>query len=780
MPSIHPDYEYDIFISYRQNDNKRDGWVTSFVAALRDELEATLKNPVSIYFDENPHDGLLETHLVNDSLKKKLKCLVLIPIISQTFCDTKSFAWEHEFLPFKKMAKEDSLGMNISLPNGNVASRVLPIKIHVLDTEDEELLAQELDGPLRAIDFIYKEPGVNRPLKPEDTKEDNINNTNYANQINKVANALKEIGTSILKNLNQDKVVSPKQIAATKKENTVKSIKTKISLKMILGVLFLSFLLLAGYYFINSYYTKISTPASVENSIAVLPFRNESKDPANIYFCNGIMEDIINQLSQIPNVRVPSATSMLYYRDNPKPVGEIIDELNVNYLLEASVRKMADRAVLNITLIDANENHQIWTDRMEIDLSVKELFDIQFEVANTVASKMRITLENTKGDIPTDNYQAYDNYIKARDFMRLWDIDKNRVSINLLHAAIELDPDFLNAYTSLGQAYGQKAELTTGGYWVDSARHYSTIAFNMNKKNPSALNALAYATVLEGKPKAGLQLYLESYSINSNSPYNYAGWCYMLLNEFEKAARWAIQNISMDPKNSIYYIDMGNATNALGLFEYTVYYSKKALEINGDHGFAYNNLKEMELSQGHFAKALEIALKRVEITKAPVDIADLGTIYYKMDSLEKARHFIDTDFTSSFDNASDNDDESIRVMYRLLQFRALIHIKSGDEAKGVAELEDLIQILTSTSLEDRSQYALLLAGCYAALGDTNNSLLHLEKLNAEKYNDYYELKTNSLFDSMRANPQFLEVIQKIKNRNEVMRENILSANILKK
>ena len=104
MASIHPDYEYDIFISYRQNDNKRDGWVTKFVDALRDELEATLKNPVSIYFDENPQDGLLETHQVDASLAKKLKCLVFIPIISQTYCDESSFAWEHEFLPFVEMA----------------------------------------------------------------------------------------------------------------------------------------------------------------------------------------------------------------------------------------------------------------------------------------------------------------------------------------------------------------------------------------------------------------------------------------------------------------------------------------------------------------------------------------------------------------------------------------------------------------------------------------------------------------------------------------------------
>ncbi|MEX2234588.1 MAG: hypothetical protein WD824_20650 [Cyclobacteriaceae bacterium] len=93
MPSIIPGFEYDIFISYRHKDNKYDGWVSEFVANLRKELDATLKEDVSIYFDENPHDGLLETHNVGKSLTSKLKCLIFIPILSQTYCDRKSFAW---------------------------------------------------------------------------------------------------------------------------------------------------------------------------------------------------------------------------------------------------------------------------------------------------------------------------------------------------------------------------------------------------------------------------------------------------------------------------------------------------------------------------------------------------------------------------------------------------------------------------------------------------------------------------------------------------------------
>src|SRR4030043_2313362 len=119
MASLLPGYEYDIFISYRQKDNKGDRWVTEFVDNLKGEIESTFKEDISIYFDANPKDGLLETHIVDESLSGTLRCLIFIPVISQTYCDPQSFAWQNEFCVFNKLARGDRFGRDIKLPGGD-------------------------------------------------------------------------------------------------------------------------------------------------------------------------------------------------------------------------------------------------------------------------------------------------------------------------------------------------------------------------------------------------------------------------------------------------------------------------------------------------------------------------------------------------------------------------------------------------------------------------------------------------------------------------------------
>ena len=193
MAALLPDFEYDIFISYRHNDNLADGWVTEFVAQLQNQLAATIKPRLSIYFDKDRADGLGDTHLVGPSLAHRLRSFILIPLISQTYCDTTRFSWQHEFLPFLQQARADRLGLHLNLPGGNVGSRILPVRINNLEKADQQLLTDTLEGRLRSIDFVYEDLGVNRPLSARDDDHPRPDGLLYRNQINRVANAIKEL-----------------------------------------------------------------------------------------------------------------------------------------------------------------------------------------------------------------------------------------------------------------------------------------------------------------------------------------------------------------------------------------------------------------------------------------------------------------------------------------------------------------------------------------------------------------------------------------------------------
>ena len=112
----------------------------------------------------------------------------------RTYCDPKSFAWEHEFKAFVEQASQDQYGLKVKLAGGNVASRVLPVRIYDLNKEDINLCESVLGGALRGIEFIYKSVGVNRPLRAnEDHAQDNLNKTYYRDQINKMSHSIQEI-----------------------------------------------------------------------------------------------------------------------------------------------------------------------------------------------------------------------------------------------------------------------------------------------------------------------------------------------------------------------------------------------------------------------------------------------------------------------------------------------------------------------------------------------------------------------------------------------------------
>ena len=449
MPSLIHNYEYDIFISYRHNDN-RSGWVTEFVKNLQEELSATIKEPVSVYFDSNPHDGLLETHNVDKSLEGKLKCLIFIPIISQTYCDPKSFAWQHEFVPFNNLAKEDGYGRDIKISNGNVASRILPIKIHDLDAEDKTLLENELKGVLRSIEFIYKSAGVNRPLTPFDNPDKNVNKTFYRDQINKTANAIKELIAAVKNSSAVQEVRSSpqKSIAVPASPG-----KPKI---LIYSIAFIA-LIIAGYFSWDYFKSRASSgELSIDKSIAVLPFDDMSPGKDQEYLGDGIAEEIITALSGIKDLKVIGRTSSFQFKGKAADLRDIGEKLQVATVLEGSIQKSGDNVRVTAQLIKVDDGSHIWSQRY--DRKMTDIFAIQDEISAHITEKLKLTLLEKRGKdetdeiVPTTNMEAYEMVLKGNFFIRQGPSGAQK-ALGFFEKAVALDSSYVDAYFGIAYSY---------------------------------------------------------------------------------------------------------------------------------------------------------------------------------------------------------------------------------------------------------------------------------------------------------------------------------------
>jgi TolB-like protein/tetratricopeptide (TPR) repeat protein len=408
MPSLIPGFEYDIFISYRHNDNK-SGWVTEFVKNLQEELSATIKESVSVYFDSNPHDGLLETHSVDKSLEGKLKCLIFIPVLSQTYCDTKSFAWKHEFIAFNRIAKQDQYGRDVKLVNGNVSSRILPVKINDLDPEDRLILEEETGCVLRSIEFIFRAPGVKRPLLPnEDNPSSNLNKTFYRDQINKVGNGIKEILTT----LSQPAANYVKQDLNT---SSIKKSWARSSGKRVWAGLISLILLFAIVYSIAQFTSPWKDEgAAIEKSIAVLPFADMSPAKDHEYFSDGLSEELLNLLAKVPGLKVIARTSTFSFKGKNEDIRQIAKTLGVAHILEGSVRKDGDRIRVTAQLIRADDGVHLWSETY--DRQMEGIFKLQDEIAGAVVSQLKITLLAPRSVAVALNEEVYNLNLQGRYF----------------------------------------------------------------------------------------------------------------------------------------------------------------------------------------------------------------------------------------------------------------------------------------------------------------------------------------------------------------------------
>jgi TolB-like protein/Tfp pilus assembly protein PilF len=312
----------------------------------------------------------------------------------------------------------------------------------------------------------------------------------------------------------------------------------------------------------------VAEEADVEvdaNSIAVLPFTNRSADDNDIYFTDGIHDDLLTQLSKVDAFSVISRTSVLEYRDTTKNLKEIARELSVANVMEGSVQRAGDRVRINVQLIDADTDEHLWAEIYDRELTTNNLFDIQSEIAQNIAQALEATLTDSEianmGIAPTENVEAYDLYLQARRFT----LGETRIgyqtALELYKEALKADPEFALAWVGLAHAH-----ITN--YWVyggapedrEKAREAIDKAKDIDPDFPELFMAegfywywghLDYERALYNLERA-----LDEAPGNAEA-HMWHGWVSRRDGQFEQAIASMRESLRLDPRVAFNWMELG-------------------------------------------------------------------------------------------------------------------------------------------------------------------------------------------------------------------------------
>ena len=208
-----------------------------------------------------------------------------------------------------------------------------------------------------------------------------------------------------------------------------------------------------------------ATSTASEKSIAVLPFLNESGDPGDEYFSDGLSEELIAALAQIGDLKVIGRSSSFRFKGKNEESKTIGEKLGVSTLLEGTVRKQADHVRIVAELIDAADGRELWS--RTFDRALKDIFAVQEEIAQAVASSLKVTLlgsdERASANPAPKSTEAHNAYLLGRYYFQRRNLEDYRKAVAHFDEAIGLDPDYALAYAERSEAWTLIGDLTGQG-----------------------------------------------------------------------------------------------------------------------------------------------------------------------------------------------------------------------------------------------------------------------------------------------------------------------------
>jgi adenylate cyclase len=451
-------------------------------------------------------------------------------------------------------------------------------------------------------------------------------------------------------------------------------------------------------------------------SIAVMPFVNMSADPENEYFSDGITEELINALTRVEGLMVTSRTSSFSFKGKNEDVRKIGSQLNVQSVLEGSVRKAGNRVRITAQLINAADGYHVWSE--SFDRNLEDIFEVQDEISQTIANKLRTKLSIKEKSKPlvttyTDNFQAYNFYLMGLFYYNKWTPANAEKAIKHYERAIKEQSDFILPYSGLARCY---TLLSYTGYFdpkkgAEKALEYGNKALAIDPNNIESYLALAVVKYFyEWDWDMGLSYIQKAVEINPNS--SEAQLIY-----------------------SLHYIINGQIDKALLAVE-------KALKIDP---ISFNTLRT-QADIYYFDEQYDIAMKLYE------ELLERDSNFLPAKEFKGWTHLMQGDVDKAIRIFTSMGDESSHAVKPYTQLIYAYAIK-GDLVKAKEILKKLDQEGNALSYD----YAVIHVG----LGNYDKAFEYLEKCYEEKLGSIVFLKGSPIWKPLRSDPRYTQLIKKL-------------------
>jgi serine/threonine-protein kinase len=367
-------------------------------------------------------------------------------------------------------------------------------------------------------------------------------------------------------------------------------------------------------------------------SIAVMPFTNESGNTDTEYLSDGMTETLIKSLSNLPNLNVKPRSSVFRYKGKDTDLRTIAGELNVQAILNGHVVQRDDALTLNLELIDVQRDSVIWTEQYSRKTS--ELVSLQSDIARDVLSELETKLSGTDLQKVTKSYtnnnEAFQLYLKGRFYWNRRTAENLKKAIEQFRAAADLDPNYALAFVGLADSYALLEQYTGAApsETLPQARNYAELALRIDDSLAEAHTSLGFVFYSLWKWAEAEKEFKRAIELNPKYPTAHH-WYYVYLREmgrYDEALAEIKRAQKLDPMSLVINVSLTRAYLLTGDVNSFIEQTKRIMELHPNYAPNYSYLGLAYVKQGRHAEAIAEARKAVELERSSLNLSLLGYI----------------------------------------------------------------------------------------------------------------------------------------------------------